>query len=95
MSYHSAGRLPPPQLPEFATDLSILEVLLELLQHDGELLGLHPAVGQQHASKLPLRDPPLHRVVPLKLERDIKKREVKTRLCSRKLHPGEGCKKAL
>lgn len=50
-----------------ATDLSILEVLLELLEHDSELLGLHPAVGQQHAPELPLRDPPLHRVMALEL----------------------------
>lgn len=68
---------PYPQHSEFAmnaTDLSVLEVLLELLQHDSELLGLHPTVGQQHAAKLPLCDPPLHRVVPLKLEGEIKKR---------------------
>ena len=50
------------------TDLPILEVFLELLQHYRQLLGLHPAVGQQHAAKLPLRDPPVHRVVPLKLQ---------------------------
>ena len=63
--------LHPLQLPKFATnttDLSVLEVLLELLQHDGELLGLHPAVGQQHAAELPLCNPPLHWVMPLKLE---------------------------
>lgn len=51
-----------------ATDLTILEVLLELFEHDSELLGLHPAVCQQHAPELPLRDPPIHRVVPLELE---------------------------
>lgn len=79
------------QLPKFATDatdLSVLEVLLELLQHDSKFLGLHPAVGQQHAAELPLRDPPSHWVMPLKLEGGKKrKREVKTRPCSRKLHP--------
>lgn len=50
------------------TDLSILEVLLELFEHDSELLGLHPAVCQQHAPKLPLCDPPIHRVMPLELQ---------------------------
>lgn len=74
ISQHGAGWLSPPppkkKLLRFATttDLSVLEVLLELLQHDGELLRLHPAVGQQHAAELPLRDPPVHWVVPLELE---------------------------
>lgn len=66
------------QLPKFATDatdLSVLEVLLELLQHDSKFLGLHPAVGQQHAAELPLRDPPSHWVMPLKLEGGKKKKE--------------------
>lgn len=95
------GQLPPLQLPKFAvngTNLSVLEVLLELLQHDCELLGLYPAVGQQHAAELPLCDPPLHRVVPLKLEgekRKKKQRHMETRLCSGKLCLGEGGKKPL
>lgn len=67
-----------------ATDLSILEVLLELFEHDSELLGLHPAVCQQHAPELPLRDPPVHRVVPLELQGKGKQGDENR--SSRKLH---------
>lgn len=56
------------------TDLSLFEVLLELLLHGSQLLGLHPTVGQQHATKLPLSDSPIHRVVAFKLGREQKER---------------------
>lgn len=50
------------------THLSVFEVLLELLLHGSQLLGLHPAVGQQHATKLSLSNSPIHRVVTFKLK---------------------------
>lgn len=47
--------------------LPIFEVLLQLPLHGGQLLGLHSAVGQQHATKLPLSDSSIHRVMAFKL----------------------------
>lgn len=52
-----------------ATYLPVFEVLLQLSLHGGQLLGLHPTVGQQHAPELPLGDSPIYRVVPFKLRR--------------------------
>lgn len=52
-----------------ATYLPILEVLLQLPLHGGQLLGLHSTVGQQHATELPLRDSPVYRVMAFKLGR--------------------------
>lgn len=49
------------------TYLSLFEVLLELLLHGRQFLGLHPAVGQQHATELPLSNFPIHRVMALEL----------------------------
>lgn len=54
------------------TYLSLFEVLLELLLHGSQLLGLYPTVGQQHATKLPLGDSPIHRVMAFKLGREQK-----------------------
>lgn len=50
------------------TYLPFFEVLLELLLHGGQLLGLYPTVGQQHATKLPLSNSPIHRVMAFKLK---------------------------
>lgn len=49
------------------TYLSFFEVLLQLLLHGSQLLGLYPTVGQEHATKLPLRNFPIHRIVAFKL----------------------------
>ena len=54
------------------TYLSLFEVLLELLLHGSQLLGLHSTVSQQHATKLPLSDSPIHRVMAFKLESEQK-----------------------
>lgn len=48
--------------------LGVLEHLLQALLHQLELAGLDAAVGQQHATKLSLRDSAVHWVVPVKLQ---------------------------
>lgn len=49
--------------------LCVLKHFLQALLHLLEFARLDAAVGQQHAAKLPLRDPAVHGVVPFKLQR--------------------------
>lgn len=56
--------------------LGILKHLLQALLHLLEFAGLDATVGQQHAPKLSLCDPAVHRVVPFELEGERKKMKI-------------------
>lgn len=56
--------------------LRVFEHLLQAFLHQFEFARLNAAVGQQHAPKLPLCDPAINWVIPLKLHKHTHKQRI-------------------